>query len=114
MKANLPDFAVLVEMAREDPQALEGLRKDLTEAVIAGARNEVSKHRLEGLQFRIDMEMRKAPNPMSATIRLSEMMCQSLYELQRSILTPDELLAESMADTEQAQVKSQVLPFRPV
>ncbi|MDA1075248.1 MAG: DUF3135 domain-containing protein [Proteobacteria bacterium] len=112
MKANLPDFEVLVEMAREDPDALDGLRRELTERVIDGAPNEVARHRLMGLQFRIDMVRRKATNPMSATIRISEMMCQSLYELQRSILAPQEIIDENTACAALPD-NSQVIPFRP-
>ena len=92
MKTRLPAFDVLVDMARNDPDGLETLRRSLTDAVIAAASSENTKRRLQGLQFRVDMERRRAGNPLAATIRISEMMCRSLADLHRSMvaLEPDE------------------------
>ena len=87
MAIRLPTFERLLDMARHDPQRLEALRHSLTSAVIDGARNESSRRRLQGLQFRVDMERRRARTPFAATIRLSEMMCRSLADLHRSIVT---------------------------
>jgi hypothetical protein len=93
----LPAFDVLVDMARNDPQGLETLRRSLTDAVIAAASNETTRKRLQGLQFRVDMERRRATTPLAATIRISEMMCRSLADLHRSMVSPpgDEPAAES-------------------
>jgi hypothetical protein len=92
MKARLPGFETLVDMARNDPEGLETLRRSLTDAVIAAASSENTKRRLQGLQFRVDMERRRAGTPLAATIRISEMMCRSLADLHRSMVTlePDE------------------------
>lgn len=84
----LPAFDVLVDMARNDPQGLETLRRSLTDAVIAAASNETTRRRLQGLQFRVDMERRRATTPMAAAIRISEMMCRSLADLHRSMVGP--------------------------
>ena len=89
MKSRLPAFDVLVDMARNDPQGLETLRRSLTDAVIAAASNETTRRRLRGLQFRVDMERRRATTPLAATIRISEMMCQSLAALHRSMVAPE-------------------------
>lgn len=89
MKSRLPAFDVLVDMARNDPQGLEKLRRSLTDAVIAAASNETTRRRLMGLQFRVDMERRKAGTPLAATIRISEMMCHSLAALHRSMVAPE-------------------------
>ena len=89
MKPRLPAFDVLVDMARNDPQGLEKLRRSLTDAVIAAASNETTRRRLLGLQFRVDMERRKAGSPLAATIRISEMMCHSLAALHRSMVAPE-------------------------
>jgi hypothetical protein len=96
-------------MARHDPEGLETLRRSLTNAVISTARSENTKRRLEGLQFRVDMERRRAATPLAATIRLSEMMCQSLAELHRSMVT-----LESDPVTAELPVSSRpclVIPF---
>jgi hypothetical protein len=106
----LPAFEVLVDMARNDPQGLETLRRSMTDAVIAAASNETTRRRLQGLQFRVDMERRRATTPLAATIRISEMMCRSLADLHRSMVAP-----EGRAGAEFANVVSvaAVLPFAP-
>ncbi len=88
----LPAFDVLVDMARNDPQGLETLRRSLTDAVITAASNEATRKRLQGLQFRVDMERRRASTPLAAAIRISEMMCRSLADLHRSMVAPPERL----------------------
>lgn len=91
MKSRLPAFDVLVDMARNDPQGLETLRRSLTNAVIAAASTDTTRRRLQGLQFRIDMERKRATTPLAAAIRISEMMCHSLAELHRSMVAPVDL-----------------------
>ena len=88
MKVKLPAFDVLVDMARNDPQRLESLRRKLTNHIINNAPSEQQRKRLEGLQFRVDMERKRARTPIAATIRISEMMCHSLADLHRSMVTP--------------------------
>jgi hypothetical protein len=36
----------------------------------------------------VDLERRRAPSPLAATIRISEMMCRSLADLHASFVTP--------------------------
>lgn len=103
MNQKLPAFDVLVDMARNDPQRLENLRRELTEGVIAGAATEQQRKRLEGLQFRVEFERQRARSPLAATIKLSEMMAQSLAKLHRSMVTPLEN-DESDVSKNQAQV----------
>ena len=107
MKRKLPAFDVLVDMARNDPEQLELLRKKLTDAVINKAPDEERRRRLRGLQFRVDMERKKARSPLQATINISEMMCKSLAELHRSMVTP--LVHETRADP--PLVSATVVPF---
>ena len=106
MKQKLPAFDVLVDMARNDPQRLEKLRRILTEHVIAGATTEQKRKRLEGLQFGGDLERERARSPLAATIKISEMMCHSLADLHRSMVTP--LVAEQEGE---ASPKAKVLAF---
>lgn len=109
MKARLPAFEVLVDMARNDPEGLETLRRSLTNAVIAGASSDTTKRRLEGLQFRVDLERRRAGTPLAAAIRISEMMCHSLASLHASMVAPDEERALAEATT---GATGTVIPFR--
>ena len=88
MKRKLPAFDVLVDMARNEPDQLEALRQKLTNNIINNVDDEHKRRRLQGLQFRVDMERKKAKSPLAATIRISEMMCQSLADLHRSMVTP--------------------------
>ena len=110
MSTRLPAFEVLLDMARNNPEGLETLRQQLTQAVIDGAQNDANRRRLEGLQFRIDMERQRARTPLSATIRLSEMMCQSLADLHRSMVERTETREPARSNASGARI----LPFRPV
>ena len=108
MRHKLPAFDVLVDMARNDPQRLEKLRLKLTRSIIEGAATEQKRKRLEGLQFRVDIERKRARSPLAATIKISEMMCHSLADLHRSMVTP--LVSD---EEEEARSSAKVLNFPP-
>lgn len=108
MRHKLPAFDVLVDMARNDPQKLENLRLKLTKSVIEGAATEQKRKRLEGLQFRVDLERERARSPLAATIKISEMMCHSLADLHRSMVTP--LASE---EEERTTTAAKILKFPP-
>lgn len=91
MSTRLPAFDVLLDLARNDPEGLEELRQTLTSSVIDAAPTDATRRRLRGLQFQVDMEREKAKTPLAATIRISELMCQSLAELHRSLVTTNEI-----------------------
>lgn len=84
MSVDLPEFDVLVKMAQDDPEKLEQLRQDACEQLIQSAPEEYQR-RLRGLQFKIDMERRKAKTPMAACIKISEMMHDSFEKLRDSL-----------------------------
>lgn len=107
MRRTLPAFDILVDMARNEPDQLERLRRHLTKHIINGAESEEKRRRLEGLQFRVDMERRRAGSALAATIRISEMMCHSLADLHKSMVTP---LAEELPDPT-ARLHADVLQF---
>jgi hypothetical protein len=90
----LPDFDALVELAETDPPALEALRDRLTNQVIKGATSTGAQRRLRGLKFRIDAERRRSSDPMTACLRISKLMYESLAELKWALEAPDALLAE--------------------
>ena len=104
MNRKLPAFDVLVDMARNDPDRLEVLRQQLTAQIIENASSGHQRKRLEGLQFRIDLERERARSPLAATIKLSEMMCHSLAELHRSMVTPLHEENETSSKSETAKV----------
>jgi len=80
----LPDFDDLVLLAKNNPEEFEILRTNLCNALIERA-PETSRRRLRGIQFQIDMERRKASNPMAACIRISQMMHDSFEELRLTL-----------------------------
>ena len=93
-------------MARNDPQGLESLRRSLTASIIESAQDEQKRKRLEGLQFRVDLERQRARSPLAACIKISEMMCHSLADLHRSMVTP--LVTDEHAGT---QRKATIVSF---
>jgi hypothetical protein len=108
---DLPDFDQLVKLAQEDPEALEALRKNLCEALIQQA-PESYQRRLRGLQFKIDMERRRAKTPMAACIKLSSLMQDSFYKLRAALneATNQQAAASAQAtsgDTINVQVTAQ-------
>ncbi|MDP1929829.1 MAG: DUF3135 domain-containing protein [Gammaproteobacteria bacterium] len=87
MPRELPDFDTLVHLHRENPEELERLRVELTSAIMENAPPE-ARRRLEGLQFRINMELRKARTPEARCVKLSSMMHESFAELNHALHNP--------------------------
>jgi len=71
------DFDEWAALARTDPRAFEERRLALIEEFLKQY-PQSEQQRLRGLQFRIDMERRRARTPMAACLRLSGMMWDSL------------------------------------
>ena len=72
------DFDEWTALAQFDPDAFEVRRKRMIETAIAQAPQHMQP-RLHALQWRIDMERARASNPLSACIRLSNMMWKMVY-----------------------------------
>ncbi|HUX63342.1 DUF3135 domain-containing protein [Sulfuricella sp.] len=72
------DFDEWMALAHSDPDAFEKQRKRVIDAAIAQAPQHMQT-RLHALQWRIDMERSRASNPLSACIRLSNMMWKMVY-----------------------------------
>ena len=88
LSRTLPDFDVLTSLARQDPRALEDLGRRLTNDVIRRARSSQSRQRLRGLQFTIDLERKRARDSLAACVRISQLMHESLAELNRAFTDP--------------------------
>ncbi|MGB3621990.1 DUF3135 domain-containing protein [Ketobacter sp. MCCC 1A13808] len=116
MNHALPDFDQLKEMAENNPEQLEQLRIQLCEQVIQDA-PEKYRRKLRGLQFRLDMERRKAKSPMAACIAISGMMHDSFDRLRLALNDatgkgrPFDLQGTSSALSSPAE-HAKVLPFR--
>lgn len=72
------DFDEWKELASSDPEAFEERRKRAIEEAIAQA-PQYMQTRLRALQWRIDVERGRASNPLSACIRLSNMMWKMVH-----------------------------------
>jgi hypothetical protein len=84
MGYELPDFDDLKEMAENNPEQLEQLRMEMCDRLIQEA-PEKYRRKLRGLQFRIDMERRRAKSPMAACIAISGMMHDSFDRLRLAL-----------------------------
>lgn len=78
MPRSLPsfDFDEWARLARRDPAGFEARRRELLDAVIAEAPAS-RRQRLRRLQWRIDRERERCPNPLGACVRLSDWMWRS-------------------------------------
>ena len=73
----LIDFDSWSELAQQDPEAFEARRTEIIEQIIQGMPVH-KQHRIRCLQWKIDQVRARASNPLSACIKLNEMMWDSL------------------------------------
>lgn len=73
------DFEAWARLARENPEAFERRREQEIRKLIDARPDR--RHRLEGLQFRIDAERKLARTPLKACLRISTLMWNSFYDL---------------------------------
>lgn len=71
-------FEEWAALAQTNPQAFEQQRQQFIESFISSAPGR-QRSRLERLQWRIDMERKRAATPLSACVRISRMMMDSVY-----------------------------------
>lgn len=115
MHYELPSFDVLREMAQRDPEALERLRVQLCDQLIQDA-PPAYRRKLRGLQFRVDMERRRAKSPMAACIAISGMMHDTFDKLRQALndaagRSDGFYAVETVAQTSRESA-AKVLPFR--
>jgi hypothetical protein len=94
-------------LARDNPEEFERRRAALIETAIAEAPPE-HQQRLRGLQFRIDLERRKAKTPLGAAVRLQSMMWERLLELREALLA---LSGGEQTSDPAPRAAAQILPF---
>jgi len=111
------DFDEWSLLAKTDPSAFEARRLALIEDYL-GQFPLPEQRRLRGLQFRIDMERRRAHTPMAACLKLSAMMWDSLLGSQGLKVALDRLLTAESPNrpTRSARHRhttpARILPFR--
>jgi hypothetical protein len=115
----LPSREVLSRLACDDPQAFEDLRNELVENRIRLAPEGVQL-RLRQLQFRIDGIRRRSGSPLSALIKIQDLMWESFLrmdqELQR-FARPNRNNAgsggEGMTSNRRPARSARIIEFRP-
>lgn len=83
----LPGHDVLSQLARDDPQAFERLRRELIENRITRAPEKI-RHRLRLLQFRVDGICRLSGSPLGATLRIQALMWEYFLQMNESLQEP--------------------------
>lgn len=110
----LPNIDELFELAQRNPEALESLRQEAINSLIASA-GESNQKRLRGLQFQIDMERRRNKTPMAACMAISRMMHEQLSVMRtllNDIREDDNNALVFNAHPQEEPVLADVLPFR--
>lgn len=110
MKYVFPDVDTLMDIARRDPNALDQIKQDAVEALINSA-EPTSQQRLRGLQWQVDMELKKSKSPMEGCVKVSEMMHEKLWELKAALRDEEQDDLEAFYDNELDQT-AEILPFR--
>ena len=106
------NFDEWLELAKSDPEGFEQRRQAVIEIYLSGLPPS-KQRRLRGLQFRIDMERRRAHTAMGACIKLSSMMWDALVG-PGGLTASIQLLATSQSPATNAEPprNAQVLSFR--
>lgn len=81
---NLPDFNEMARMAKEEPEKLEKIRKNLVDQVIKSAPEE-NRLKLRGLQNRIDLIKQGSNNNLDSANKLFKEMMSSFDKLNEEL-----------------------------
>jgi len=108
MNFNLQDW---IELAKTDPDNFELERQKLLQTFIEQSSNQ---RKLNGLQFKINMEREKAKNPMDSCIRLSKMLNEHFYsEFYPRLGGLSELKIPNFKAGVKYQNEEKIIPFKP-
>jgi len=101
-------------LAQSDPDAFEERRRRVIDEAIARAPQHM-RTRLHALQWRIDMERARASNPLSACIRLYNMMWKTLCGENGMMSAIGRLTGSGPASAEGEWLphSAKILPFEP-
>ncbi|KAF0191873.1 MAG: hypothetical protein FD165_1596 [Gammaproteobacteria bacterium] len=105
------DFDEWQRLAQTDPAAFEDWRASVIRQFIEQAPPD-RRRRLEGLQWRIDMERRKYRDPLVSSQRLYGLMLDSYVGEGGLLAAVGQLTASGTATTGRAASPAKILPFR--
>ncbi|MCC6534575.1 MAG: DUF3135 domain-containing protein [Burkholderiales bacterium] len=78
------DFDRWAKLAKEDPAEFERRRDETLRAIIAAAPPQ-HRDRLQGLQFRLDLERKRAGSPLASCLRLNSLMWAGFHRLRKEL-----------------------------
>jgi len=111
MKFDFDEWAALYQ---SDPAAFEARRaREISQAI--NSASEGSRRRLQGLQFRIELELQRSKTPLGRCVRMSNMMWDSVLELRDALkLLVEVPSAEASAAVARSnRPAAEVLSFKP-
>lgn len=76
----LPVHEELSKLARDDPEAYEAFRREIIERFIDNAPARL-RHRLSGIQFRVDGLRQLSRSALGSTVRIYELMWKSFLDM---------------------------------
>lgn len=80
-QGELPSYDILAQLARDDPEAYEALRREVVEGFINSAPERL-KPRLNGIQFQVDcMRRLSRTSTLGATVKVYRLMWKSFQHL---------------------------------
>ena len=106
----LPSKKSLAQLAHDDPQAFEAVRRELIEDYINRA-TLGEQLRLRQLQFRVDGIRRQARSPLGALIKIQALMWENLLRLDKE-LQRLRCMTQDLERTLVEQVDREHLPAR--
>lgn len=100
------DFDKWAQLSRDDPAEFERQREAALGAIIAAAPS-AHRQRLEGLQFRLNMERQRSSSPLGACVRLSSLMWVGFYRLRKEL----DAAARGLTAPKPARASAEVISF---
>ena len=100
------DFDKWAQLARDDPAEFERQREATLRATIAAAPSE-HRQRLEGLQFRLNMERQRSISPLGACVRMNSLMWAGFHRLRKEL----NAAAKGMDAPQPSRTSAQVIAF---
>lgn len=91
---DFPSYELMTELANSNPEELERLREQYVNQLIESAPEQMQP-KLRGMQFKVDMIRRKhKDSKLGSCVAISEMMLESLTELNKSLNGSLEVISE--------------------
>ena len=101
------DFDKWAQLAKDDPAEFERQREATLRATIARAPSE-HRQRLEGLQFRLNMERQRSTSPLASCVRLNSLMWAGFYRLRKEL----NAAARGLSQSAEARPSAEVISFQ--